>query len=166
MRSLDTPAHAPAAPHAPLWRRLAAGLVDLAVLAPILLALSWIWARVFELELPTERLPLFDWLVQLYLRDDPLVLGGALFLAGASAVWLLVLPLLTGGTPGLRLLGLAVVEDDGSAVGPAAASVRALGAVLSAAYLGLGFLWVLFDPERRGFHDKIAGTRVVRRNAR
>lgn len=166
MRSPDTPGLAPAASIAPLWRRLAAGLVDLAVLAPALLALSWIWARVFELELPTERLPLFDWLVQLYLRDDPLVLGGALFLAGASALWFLVMPLLTGVTPGLRLLGLCLVEADGSTVGPAAAAVRALGAVLSAAYLGLGFLWILFDPERRGFHDKIAGTWVVRRNAR
>lgn len=157
-----TPSPAPA----PLWRRLSAWLVDLAVLTPLLCALAWVWARLFQLELPSERLPLFDYLVQLYLLDDPMVVGGAIFLAGVATAYFLIAPLLWSATVGLRLLGLGLVEGDGRAVGPAAATVRALGALLSAAYLGLGFLWILFDPQRQGFHDKIAGTFVVRRNAR
>jgi uncharacterized RDD family membrane protein YckC len=27
---------------------------------------------------------------------------------------------------------------------------------------GLGFLWIVFDEDRQGWHDKIAGTLVVR----
>ena len=40
--------------------------------------------------------------------------------------------------------------------------VRALGCVLSVAAIGLGFLWIAFDSDRQSWHDKIAGTVVVR----
>jgi uncharacterized RDD family membrane protein YckC len=42
------------------------------------------------------------------------------------------------------------------------ACVRALGCFLSLIIIGLGFLWIVFDPEKRAWHDKIAGTVVVR----
>jgi len=38
---------------------------------------------------------------------------------------------------------------------------RTLAMLVSAAPLGLGFLWPLWDPRRRTFHDMIARTRVV-----
>jgi len=66
----------------------------------------------------------------------------------------------------MRLLHLGVVDRQGQRPGPAAAGTRVLGAALAAAYLGLGFLWILFDARRQGLHDKIAGTYVVRRNGR
>jgi uncharacterized RDD family membrane protein YckC len=40
--------------------------------------------------------------------------------------------------------------------------VRALSCFLSLAPVGLGFFWMLFDPNRQTWHDKIAGTIVVR----
>ena len=42
------------------------------------------------------------------------------------------------------------------------AALRALGYFMSAAPAGLGFLPVLVGPERRGLHDRLAHTRVVR----
>ncbi len=33
--------------------------------------------------------------------------------------------------------------------------------VLSTLPLGLGFLWIAFDPKKQGWHDKLAGTAVI-----
>ncbi len=67
-----------------------------------------------------------------------------------------------GQTPGKMLLGLLVVGRDGSAVGHGRAAWRWIGMGLAALSLGLGFLGVLLPRERRGLHDWLAGTRVVR----
>lgn len=67
-----------------------------------------------------------------------------------------------GATPGKKLMGLAVETHGGSSpIGPVCALVRLIGYVVSALPLGLGFLMVPFVGE--GLHDKLAGTRVVRR---
>jgi uncharacterized RDD family membrane protein YckC len=66
-----------------------------------------------------------------------------------------------GATPGKELLELRVVTDDGRSPIPLASALRrALGYLLSAASLGLGFLMVIFGG--RGLHDRIASTRVVK----
>ena len=41
-------------------------------------------------------------------------------------------------------------------------AIRALSYVLSALPLFLGFIWVAFDPKKQGWHDKLAGTLVIR----
>ena len=66
-----------------------------------------------------------------------------------------------GATPGKRLLGLAVVTEDGTLADPGsrARCCALLGYLLSAACLGIGFLMIAFGG--RGLHDRIAGTRVV-----
>jgi uncharacterized RDD family membrane protein YckC len=67
-----------------------------------------------------------------------------------------------GATPGKQLVGLAVEAGDGSfPIGLPRASARLLGYLLSAALLGGGFLLIALDGY--GLHDRIAGTRVVRR---
>jgi uncharacterized RDD family membrane protein YckC len=67
-----------------------------------------------------------------------------------------------GVTPGKRWLGLAVeAVGGGGPIGPGRAALRLLGYVLSAALLGIGFLMALGGPS---LHDRIAGTRVVRRS--
>jgi uncharacterized RDD family membrane protein YckC len=42
------------------------------------------------------------------------------------------------------------------------ACVRAALGALGVALAGLGLLPVLFDPARRGFHDRVLHTRVVK----
>ena len=46
------------------------------------------------------------------------------------------------------------------------AFVRALSCFLSLAPAGIGFLWIAFDSEKQAWHDKIAGTVVVRTRKR
>jgi uncharacterized RDD family membrane protein YckC len=67
-----------------------------------------------------------------------------------------------GQTPGQMALSVAVVRRDGRAAGYGRALVRCLAVGLSLLTLGVGFLGALFNRERRGLADWLAGTRVVR----
>ena len=69
---------------------------------------------------------------------------------------------LRGSTIGGIVFDLRVVRRDGRAVDWETAIVRALGCFLSLAVVGLGFFWIAFDDDKQAWHDKIAGTVVVR----
>ncbi len=66
-------------------------------------------------------------------------------------------------TLGGMALRLHVIKGDGTPLsGDVSTSlVRALGSLLSLLPLGLGFLWILFDPERNAWHDHLSRTFVV-----
>jgi uncharacterized RDD family membrane protein YckC len=68
---------------------------------------------------------------------------------------------LLGFTPGKFLLGLKIVRQDGSKLGLGRALIRFIGYWISALVLFFGFLWIIFDSNREGWHDKLADTRVV-----
>jgi len=57
---------------------------------------------------------------------------------------------------------LRLVRVDGAPLQFADALVRGLTGIFSLFVLGLGFLWILRDPERQAWHDRVAGTYVVR----
>ena len=63
---------------------------------------------------------------------------------------------------GKRLVGVRVVTWYGEPPTLVRSLVRTFGYLLSAALLWLGFIWIGFDREKRGLHDWIAGTYVVR----
>ena len=67
-----------------------------------------------------------------------------------------------GTTIGGIVCGLKVVRLDDRPLDWGVATVRALGAFLSLAVAGLGFIWVAFDDDKQSWHDKIAGTTIVR----
>ena len=67
-----------------------------------------------------------------------------------------------GTTVGGIICRLRVVRMDGNPLAFTDALVRGLASILSAAAAGLGWLWILWDPQRQAWHDKIAGTVVVR----
>jgi len=69
---------------------------------------------------------------------------------------------LKGSTVGGIICGLRVVRTDGRELDWTTAIVRALGCFLSLAVLGLGFIWIAFDADKQSWHDKLAGTAVVR----
>ena len=58
-------------------------------------------------------------------------------------------------------MGLQVVSSDGADLGLGRSVLRFLGYIVSLLPLGAGFLWVLGDNERRGWHDHIARTQVI-----
>lgn len=67
-----------------------------------------------------------------------------------------------GRTPGMRVLGLKVVRTDGSDLTVTQAVIRVVGIFVASLPLGLGLLWVAFDKDKQGWHDKIASTFVVK----
>jgi uncharacterized RDD family membrane protein YckC len=69
---------------------------------------------------------------------------------------------LRGSTVGGLVCDLRVVRVDGRPLEWETAIVRALGCFLSLAPVGLGFIWIALDPAGQAWHDKIAGTVVVR----
>jgi uncharacterized RDD family membrane protein YckC/cytoskeletal protein CcmA (bactofilin family) len=65
-------------------------------------------------------------------------------------------------TIGGIVIGLKVTRLDGQPVTFVVAIVRALAAAFSVGVLFLGFLWIAWDPDKQGWHDKIAGTVVLK----
>ena len=66
-----------------------------------------------------------------------------------------------GRTPGKWVAGIVVVDSSGKTPGPAAIPREMIGKFVSIIALGIGLAWMVFDPKRQGWHDKIAGTFVV-----
>jgi uncharacterized RDD family membrane protein YckC len=69
---------------------------------------------------------------------------------------------LRGTTIGGIICKLQIVRTDDRPLDWATCIVRSLGCVLSAFVCGLGFIWIAIDDNRESWHDKIAGTAVVR----
>jgi uncharacterized RDD family membrane protein YckC len=69
---------------------------------------------------------------------------------------------LKSATVGGLICGLQVVRLDGRPIDWPTAIVRALTCFLSLAVVGLGFLWIAIDENNQAWHDKVAGTVVVR----
>ncbi len=66
-------------------------------------------------------------------------------------------------TPGKMVISAKIV--DAKTLGEPSTGqliVRYIGYFISAFVFGLGFLWVAFDKRKQGWHDKIAGTLVVK----
>ena len=66
-----------------------------------------------------------------------------------------------GQTLGMRAWKIKGLREDGAPLSVRDAAVRYLAAILSALPLGLGYLWSLFDPHRRAWHDRLSHTMLV-----
>jgi uncharacterized RDD family membrane protein YckC len=98
---------------------------------------------------------------------DLLVIGLSIFILHAFFLPFAVLYFVgmwtwKGATIGCLVLGLKVVRTDGTPVTFLVALVRCLFSFLSGLVLFLGFFWIGWDHEKQGWHDKIAGTVVVK----
>ena len=67
-----------------------------------------------------------------------------------------------GQTLGSKALGIRVIKTDGSDLSITQALVRYVGFVVSEICLLIGLIWAAFDKNKQGWHDKIAGTYVVK----
>ena len=88
--------------------------------------------------------------------------GTGSFFLPAIALYGALLWKFRGATIGGIIFGLKVVRTDGKEMDWVTAAVRALACFFSLIVVGLGFIWIGFDREKQGWHDKIAGTVVVR----
>lgn len=147
---VEAPAHAVARGADNLGRRLRAGAIDAIVLVSIDLLVLWLTLRVAGVALDEWRL----------LALVPLL--GFLFLLDTA--YLVTFTAASGQTIGKMLSGLRVVYGDGGRVPFGHAVLRSVALLLCAVPAGLGLLPLFLDQERRGAHDRLAGTRVVSAN--
>ena len=79
--------------------------------------------------------------------------------------WIVVLIMVAtrGQSPGKIAIGIKIVKTDGSSIGFGTTLLREIiGKIISSIILLLGYIWILFDGKRQGWHDKIASTYVVK----
>jgi uncharacterized RDD family membrane protein YckC len=88
------------------------------------------------------------------------IVGGLAAFVVAAGYWI-VAWMVTGETLGHAILGVRVLHRDGKRINFWQALRRLLGYVLSMLSVGLGFLWILIDNRRDGWHDKIAGSDAI-----
>jgi uncharacterized RDD family membrane protein YckC len=89
----------------------------------------------------------------------------------SNAYWLLAGAMLAqvlfwtylGATPGMLLLGSQVVRaHDAKRLALVQSIVRCAALWIGLACLGVGVLWIIWDPRHRGLHDKVARCVVVK----
>ena len=68
-----------------------------------------------------------------------------------------------GQTLGMRLFNLKVVTVGGGSLTIGGAILRYVMLIVSFAALFIGLIWVAFDANKQGWHDKVAGTYVVKK---
>ena len=128
------------------WIRVAAGLTDVVVITLVSLIIKAI--AISSVPLPT---------------DLPIGLIAELTIGIVSLVYDVVLTGLRGQTLGKMALGIMVVNERGKAPGIKKAIVREiLGKFVSYIVMYLGCLWVGWDKNKQGWHDRIAKTYVIR----
>jgi len=129
------------------WPRVGAALIDTILLCVILYPLlTWIYGGEYWLDARLVKGPV-DFLLSWVLPAIAVVLFWTYRQAtpGKMAISAKVVDARTGGTPSTRQL-----------------VIRYLGYYVSTLPLCLGLIWVAFDPRKQGWHDKLAGTVVVR----
>lgn len=95
-------------------------------------------------------------------EDTPALGMVAVVLFFGYIVWALVL-FGRGQTPGKRLMSLRVVKEQGKSAGFGTMLFREwIGKWISGLIFSLGYLWILFDKDNQGWHDKLASTYVAK----
>jgi uncharacterized RDD family membrane protein YckC len=134
---------------APLLLRIGAMIIDYLVL--LIMPVSWlVYYNIFgeDLGIMTGQTLWF--------------ISVLLFLAN-----IVILPLLTGRSIGKLVTGLQVVRSNGFEASFLRIALRqTLGYLLTAATLGIGFVWCVFSSKGRTLHDYLTDTIVVRGNRR
>jgi uncharacterized RDD family membrane protein YckC len=131
------PGHLQQLQYAGFWIRLVAFIIDGFILGAIGFAISVVIANVWE-----------AFLLQLFARA-----------AYSIAFWIG-----TGATPGKMAVGIKVVMTNGEPIDFGAACLRYFGYWLSGLIFGIGYLMIAFSAQKKGLHDNIANTVVVKSN--
>jgi len=139
--------------YAGFWVRVAASLIDtvlvLCVTLPLLFAIyGWSYLKASETRSIAGSVDfLLTWV--------------------APAVAVVAFWLYRQATPGKMALSVRVVDaTTGNTLTIGQCIGRYLGYFVSTIPFGLGLIWVAFDPKKQGWHDKLAGTVVIRSTKR
>lgn len=136
---LPSPGATTAAAHMGFWIRFGAAIIDGIVISLISSVISY-----FLVGIPYSPVLFIVWLPLLWLY-----------------YWLFTG--LRGQTPGKMAVGIKVVDAQGDRPGLGGAALReVLGKLISTIVLYVGFLWIAWDKQKQGWHDRIAGTHVIK----
>lgn len=138
--------------YAGFWIRVGAALIDTLLLAAIMLPLL---------------VSIYGWAY--FGEGTTFFAGPADFLISwiLPAVAVIAFWLTRQATPGKMVLSLRVVDaTTGDTLSIGQSLGRYLGYYVSTIPLLLGLIWVAFDSRKQGWHDKLAGTVVVRSKSR
>ena len=130
------------------WLRLGAWAIDAVILLTVQFSIIAVWPGFGEYFADDGGVSQFHWV-------DPLtfILNALYFTVGVS-VW--------ATTVGKRAAGLYVLRPDGGKVGFGRALARFLAGILSFLLFGVGYIMIALRDDKRGLHDLICDTVVVR----
>lgn len=129
------------------WARTGAALIDTVILLVLMLP---------------ALISIYGWE---YLEPEKLLHGPADFVISwvLPAIAVVIFWIKKQATPGKMLIAARIVDaQTGADMSTRQAIIRYLAYFVSIIPLCLGLIWVAFDPRKQGWHDKIAGTVVVR----
>jgi uncharacterized RDD family membrane protein YckC len=120
------------------------------------------WIRTFAYIIDAIGIGIVSGIISSIVSRDPTASNGLNLLIGL--VYFAYFWSAQGGgqTLGMRLFNLKVIRTDGSALTLTQALIRYVGLFVSFICFAIGVIWVAFDADKQGWHDKIAGTYVVR----
>lgn len=144
------------------WRRFAAAMIDLAIIVPVAAVLIVVASAIAGIHLPPSRVRGVDFWLDLILTSDPAMMTAIVITIAVATIYLYVFQATIAQTLGMRVLKLRVIDVYGERPSFARVGLRTAGYLLGLATVFLGFLWIGFDAEKRGLHDWIAGTYVIR----
>jgi uncharacterized RDD family membrane protein YckC len=156
-------AAAPPLEYVGFWIRVVAACVDTLWLMPLLWIVGSVYERLTEAAIAGASLDLASL--------SAAGLAAAFRMSPAEFVVNYLLPAVLvvvfwvrrGATPGKMLFNARIVDaDTGAPATPRQLVIRYLGYYLSMLPCFLGILWVGWDARKQGWHDKLAGTVVVR----
>jgi uncharacterized RDD family membrane protein YckC len=136
--------------YAGFWIRVGATLIDTVIIMIVLMVpLSFIYGEQY-------------WLGDEYFHGFwDIILGYVVPVVATIWFWLRFM-----GTPGKMALKLKIVDaKTGNKLVTGQAIGRYFAYLVSMLPLGLGFIWIGIDSKKQGWHDKLAGTVVVKSNS-
>ena len=131
--------------YAGFWIRFAAVIIDTIIFMIIFTPITMLFATDADMQNPFAWTTT-DWILQII---------GIIFIIFCWVKF--------AGTPGKRLLKLKVLDEaTGNNITIGQAILRYIGYIIGSIPLALGFLWVIWDKNKQGWHDKISKSVVVK----
>jgi uncharacterized RDD family membrane protein YckC len=144
------------------WRRLAAGIVDMLVLSSVFGILATLMALVLRHPLPRVSQLGPDYIVDMAVNGGVFAEAALAMLAILGFLYFFLFTALRGQTFGKHMMRVKVIDAYGQRPSMVRALTRTAAYLPSLVLLALGLLWIGFDREKRGLHDWIADTYVVK----
>lgn len=153
--------------YAGFWIRLAAGIIDMTILAGGMYVLYYVISQSFFWIFPDVQS-----VVRFFIESShgtPLpehmiwwTIMVLLFFLVATTIYFTAFWAITGQTVGKMGMGIKIIRTDSTPVDLKCAFIRFLACLLCVATLGIGFILIAFDSKKQGWQDRIADTYVVK----